>query len=150
MFRTTTAASTRTTARRRLGSLGRLCAVGMGLALLTAIGCERMLVNEPSPEHIALQDGMGLKEAAGALGCMGANEASGMRTSQSIRTTEWNVEWRIGRVYELDRTKVVAIYSAWNSSDEHDAPPASAFRLVDWSMQETRSTDPITLWNGTH
>ena len=147
MSRTTTTPKTTPKTRRRFDALGRLSALGMGLVLLAAIGCEHMESIEAGAEPVALQDGMGLMEAAGALGCTGENEASGMRTSTGRRATEWNVEWRIGRVYELDQTKVVAIYSAWNSSEEQDAPPTSAFRLVDWSTQETRSTNPITLWN---
>ncbi len=150
MPRSTTTPRTTQKTRRMFDSLGRLCAVGMGLILLASIGCERMQSTQADARGVALQDGMGLMEAAGALGCTGENEASGMRTGTSRRTTEWDVEWRIGRVYELDQTKVVAIYSAWNSSEEQDAPPASAFRLVDWSTQEARSTEPITLWNRAH
>ena len=150
MPRTTTTLKTTPKTRRTFDALGRLCAVGMGLVLLASVGCEHMQSIKTGAKPVALQDGMGLMEAAGALGCTGENEASGMRTSTSRRATEWNVAWRIGRVYELDQTQVVAIYSAWNSSEEQDAPPASAFRLVDWSTQETRSTDPITLWNRAH
>ena len=150
MFRTTPSASTTPPRRRRLFLPSSLFALGLGVVLLTAMGCERIRPLERSTSQIALKDGMGLMEAAGALGCAGENEASGMRMNPTNRVTAWNVEWRIGRVYELDETKVVAIYSAWSSEEMQDAPPSSAFRLVGWSMQETRSMAPITLWSGNH
>lgn len=147
MSRTTTSAANTPPRQRPFFLPSSLWALGLGMVLLTSMGCERIRPLERNAGQIALKDGMGLMEAAGALGCTGENEASGMRTNPTNQKTAWNVEWRIGRVYELDETKVVAIYSAWNSEDVQDAPPPSAFRLVGWSMQETRSKTPIVLWN---
>lgn len=117
------------------------------LALLFMVGCERMQNTDDFHSEIALQNGMGMLEAAGALGCEGQCEASGMRTNPTISSADWNVEWRIGCVYELNDTKVVAVYTAWGSEHAAEAPPTSAYRLVEWSTEASRNHPPITLWS---
>jgi hypothetical protein len=131
----------------RIRGTGTAC--GILMLLLAALGCERMDpgMSALHDRPVELQGGMGLSEAAGALGSDGKEEASGMRTTPAFDSEVWNVEWRVGRVYDIDETRVVAIYAAWGSSDSSEEPPSSAYRLVDWSTDLERGRHPITLWN---
>lgn len=135
------------TADTKLAITTSLALSGIALLILFMAGCERM--HNPTSNHseLALQDGMGMLEAAGALGCEGHREASGMRTNPTVRPADWNVEWRIGCVYDVDDAKVVAVYAAWGSEDSEQSPPSSAYRLVDWSTEPTQDRSPIALWS---
>ena len=127
-----------------------LLVCGIAAGLLGTVGCEQMEPGWDAPPALSLQGGMGLNEAAGALGSEGQEEASGMRTMSVPGKDDWNVEWRMGRVYEVDETSVVAIYAAWSSSSTNEEPPSSAYRLVDWSTRSTPTEAPITLWTSLH
>ena len=127
-----------------------LLACGITAGLLGAIGCEQMEPGWDAPPALSLQGGMGLNEAAGALGSEGQEEASGMRTMPVSGNDDWNVEWRMGRVYEVDETRVVAVYAAWSSSNTNEKPPSSAYRLVDWARRSRPTEAPITLWTSMH
>ena len=134
------------TSTRALSS--SLLVATLALGLLTMFGCERMVERQEQPSAIALQSGMGVLEAEGALGCQGQREVAGMRTNMMVESnSEWNVEWRIGCVYELENTKVVAVYTAWGSNDADKAPPTSAYRLLEWSAESNPERSQIALWS---
>lgn len=138
MFRTTTL-NALPSARLRTW----LC-TAFGLCCLLGPACEPITPSTLPATTVSLQSGMGLIEAAGALGCQGAHEASGMRTRDRHR--DWNVEWRIGRVYELENERIIAIYAAWGSGTTGGAPPSSAYRLVDWRRSGDLERRTIDLW----
>jgi hypothetical protein len=122
-------------------------------ALSASQGCEEM-VNRSALENQeltarstwGLQDGMGILEAEAELGALGLTEATGRRNAQKQDALDWPIEWRIGRVYEIQGEKVLAIYSASTPENTDVQPPDSAWRLVHWAPMRSATKSPIALW----